>query len=150
MPSKRNYLSKPIVKLITSDSDYQKALVTRREVFIKEQKVPAEIEIDEFEQSSEHFLLVVADQPAATGRLRIKNHFIKFERIATLKDYRGQGLGKIIMEAMLAHAQKKYPTLTPYMHSQTEAVPFYEKLGWKTQGDIFFEANIPHRVMTFK
>lgn len=93
--------------------------------------------------------MVVAGIPAATGRLRVKNKFIKFERIATLNDYRGQGLGKILMEFMLAHAQKNYPTYTPYMHSQMDAVPFYEKLGWKAQGEIFFEANIPHRVMIF-
>jgi predicted GNAT family N-acyltransferase len=146
---RRNYLSNITVKLITSDAEYQEALSIRRKVFIQEQNVPEDIEIDEYEKTSEHFLLVVAGLPAATGRLRIKNKFIKFERIATLKDYRGQGLGKVLMESMLAHAQKNYPTYTPYMHSQMDAVPFYEKLGWKSQGDIFFEANIPHRVMIF-
>ena len=81
--------------------------------------------------------------------MRIKNKFIKFERIATLKDYRCQGLGKVLMQNMLFYAQKNYPTYIPYMHSQMDAVPFYEKLGWKSQGEIFFEANIPHRVMIF-
>jgi predicted GNAT family N-acyltransferase len=54
------------------DADYQEALSIRRQVFIQEQRVPEEIEIDEFEKSSEHFLLVVAGIPAATGRLRKK------------------------------------------------------------------------------
>lgn len=138
-----------IVKLITHESDYQDALSIRRQVFINEQNVPEEIEIDEFEKSSDHFLLVVAGKPAATGRLRVKNDLIKFERIATLKDYRGQGLGKKLMEFMLQYAQKNYPTLTPYMHSQMDAVPFYEKLGWTVKGEIFYEASIPHKAMTF-
>lgn len=118
-----------MVKLITVDTDYQEALGIRRKVFIQEQSVPQEIEIDEFEKSAEHFLLVVAGFPAATGRLRVKDKFIKFERIATLKDYRGQGLGKMLMAFMLEYAQKNYPAYTPYMHSQIGAVPFYEKLG---------------------
>lgn len=121
----------------------------RRQVFILEQNVPEDLEIDEFEKSAEYFLLLVAGSPAATGRLRVKNNLIKFERIATLKEYRGQGLGKILMEAMLEFAQKKYSHLTPYMHSQLEAVPFYEKLGWRAQGEIFYEAEIAHQVMTY-
>lgn len=150
MRLKRNCLLKTEVKLITTEADYLQALNIRREVFVQEQQVPEAIEIDEYEKVSEHFLLVVAGSPAATGRLRVKDKFIKFERIATLKTFRAQGLGRVLMEAMLSFAQKKYPTLTPYMHSQMDAVPFYEKLGWKPSGAIFHEANIPHRVMTFQ
>lgn len=147
---RRNYLLNIEVKLITSEADYESALSIRRKVFIEEQLVPEELEIDEFEKSAEHFLLVAAGHSAATGRLRVKTPFIKFERIATLKDHRGQGLGKILMETMLKHAKLKHPTLIPYMHSQLDAVPFYEKLGWAAEGEIFFEADIPHRVMTFQ
>ena len=93
---------------------------------------------------------MAAGYAAATGRLRVKKPYIKFERIATLSDHRGQGLGKILMQTMQKHAEIKHPTLIPFMHSQLDAVPFYEKLGWRAEGEIFFEADIPHRVMTFQ
>ena len=129
--------------------EYQAAVAIRREVFVLEQNVPESIEIDEFESSSQHFLIKLGEVAAATGRLRVKGETIKFERIATLKKFRGQGVGRELMNSMLEFAQKKYPQLTPYMHSQLEAVGFYEKLGWKPQGEVFFEANIPHKKMIF-
>jgi predicted GNAT family N-acyltransferase len=150
MLSKRNFLLKLEVKLINSEVDYLEALSIRREVFVIEQQVPEEIEIDDYEKSCEHFLLYSSLGPAATGRLRVKDQYIKFERIATRKKFRGQGLGRFLMQSLLTHALEKYPTLTPYMHSQLSAVPFYEKLGWKSEGEIFYEANIPHQTMTYQ
>lgn len=132
-----------------ASKDYAAALRIRREVFILEQKVPETIEIDEFESSSRHFLTVVGSGPVATGRLRVKDSYIKFERIAALQKVRGQGVGRHLMGAMLAFAQENYPQLQPYMHSQLDAVGFYEKLGWKPIGEIFFEAGIPHKKMIF-
>jgi predicted GNAT family N-acyltransferase len=134
-------------KIYYNSPEYQSALFIRREVFIQEQNVPEEIEIDEFECNSHHFLLTKASLPVACGRMRIKATYIKFERIASLKSHRGMGLGKMLMEKMQEFARLNYPELTPYMHSQLDAVPFYEKLGWTKQGEIFFEAGIPHLVM---
>lgn len=54
------------------------------------------------------------------------------------------------MLKMLEHAQRVHSNFTPYMHSQTVAVPFYEKLGWISVGNIFYEANVPHLAMIYK
>lgn len=137
------------VKFIHTDSDYEDVLAIRREVFIQEQNVPEEIEIDEFEMTSDHFLILVDDEPAGCGRMRLKDHYAKFERIATLKKFRGKGVGKKLMEFMMKHASEKYPNALPYMHSQAEAVSFYQKLGWTSKGDVFYEANIPHQTMIY-
>jgi predicted GNAT family N-acyltransferase len=140
------------MKTIKIDSilspEYQWALDIRKSVFVIEQNVPQELEVDQYETTSEHFLTTLESIPAATGRLRIKDNFIKFERIATLKTYRGKGVGKQLMEVMLNYAKSNYPGLQPYMHSQLDAVGFYEKLGWVSVGEVFYEANIPHRAMT--
>jgi predicted GNAT family N-acyltransferase len=135
-------------KIFYNTPEYLEALSIRREVFIKEQNVPENIEIDEYECNSHHFLLTKDSVPVACGRMRLKTPYIKFERIAGLKSHRGMGLGRVLMERMQEFARLNYPELTPYMHSQMEAVPFYEKLGWIKQGEIFFEAGIPHLVMT--
>jgi predicted GNAT family N-acyltransferase len=134
-------------KIYFNTPEYSEALAIRREVFITEQKVPENIEIDEFECNSHHFLLTINDEPAACGRMRSKGPFIKFERVATLKKYRGKGIGKKLMEGMQDFAQVNYPELIPFMHSQLEATNFYEKLGWTKAGEVFFEAGIPHLVM---
>jgi predicted GNAT family N-acyltransferase len=139
-----------VVKLALSDDEYQQVLAIRKEVFVKEQRVPESIEIDEFETTSDHFLVLVNNQPAACGRLRLKGQYAKFERIATLKQFRGSGVGSKLMAFMMSHARQKYSNALPYMHSQVEAVPFYQKLGWSAEGEIFYEANIPHQVMVFK
>lgn len=139
-----------VVKLVSTDGEYQQVLAIRKEVFVQEQKVPESIEIDEYETTSDHFLVLVDNQPAGCGRLRLKDHYAKFERIATLKQFRGTGVGSKLMAFMMGHARQKFPNALPYMHSQAEAVPFYEKLGWTAEGEIYYEANIPHRTMVFK
>ncbi|MFQ5729992.1 MAG: GNAT family N-acetyltransferase, partial [Waddliaceae bacterium] len=83
----------------------------------------------------------------ATGRFRVDGPFLKFERIATLPSARGKGVGKALMEAMQVAGYKKYPYHLPFMHSQSNVISFYEKLGWIPLGETFFEAGIPHRMM---
>ena len=139
-----------VFKLVSSDFEYQQVLSIRKEVFVEEQKVSESIEIDEFETTSDHFLVLINNQPAGCGRLRLKGHYAKFERIATLTQFRGRGFGSQLMSFMMGHARQKYPNAIPYMHSQAEAIPFYQKLGWKAEGEIFDEANISHQVMVFK
>lgn len=124
--------------------EYQLALSIRRRVFVEEQNVPEEIEIDEYEKVCIHFLTFHDDLPVATGRLRVKGEFIKFERIATLPEARGKGIGRSLMLQMMKEVAENYPTLIPYMHSQLGASPFYKKLGWRQEGEIFYEAGIAH------
>jgi predicted GNAT family N-acyltransferase len=130
--------------------EYQEALAIRKEVFIIEQRVPADLEIDEFEETAEHFLIFIDEEGASTGRLRIKDSYMKFERIATRKKFRGFGSGTRLMDEMLHHARALYPELQPYMHAQQDAVSFYERLGWKSEGEIFYEAGIPHQAMSLR
>lgn len=143
-------MSDVFVKLVTNEGEYQQVLTIRKEVFVKEQKLPESIEIDEYESSSDHFLVLVDGDPAGCGRMRLKDHYAKFERIATLKEYRQSGVGRALMAFMMDHARRKFPNALPYMHSQAEAVGFYAKLGWTAEGPIFYEANIPHQTMVFK
>lgn len=124
--------------------DYKEALRIRRTVFIEEQKVPEEIEIDEFEDSCTHFLIYEGAESLGAARLRVKGPWIKFERIAVLEHARGKGVGRALVEKMMAHAKVHFPHLTPMMNSQLSAEGFYQKLGWKPQGEVFHEAGIPH------
>lgn len=138
-------------KNVTFNSpEYFSAVKIRKDVFVIEQNIPENLEVDEYENSCQHFLTTVNDIPAGAGRLRVKDQYVKFERIACLKTFRGTGVGSNLMQKMLEYAQKNYPELTPYMHSQTIAVTFYEKLGWKPSGEVFYEADLPHLAMIYK
>ncbi|HXH30679.1 MAG TPA: GNAT family N-acetyltransferase [Bacteriovoracaceae bacterium] len=134
--------------LITDPADYASALRIRREVFIEEQSVPQEIEIDSFEDEALHFLCFKGLLPAGTGRLRKKSPFMKFERIATLKRFRRQGVGKNLVTHMQNHAQETFPDYLPAMHAQLDAVAFYKTLEWRAWGETFYEAGIPHLFLT--
>ncbi len=137
-------------KVTFNSPEYLNAVKIRKDVFVIEQNIPENLEVDEYENSCQHFLTTVNDVPAAAGRLRVKDQYVKFERIACLKSFRGTGVGTNLMQKMLEFALKTYPDLTPYMHSQTIAVAFYEKLGWIPSGEIFYEAGLPHLAMIYK
>lgn len=127
---------------------YQKSLTIRQEVFINEQEIDSRLEIDEHENDCTYFLTFFGEDIASTGRLRICGNKIKFERVATLKNFRGKHCGKKLMEEMLRYAKINHPELKPFMHAQLSAVSFYESIGWVKMGEEFSEAGIPHHAMT--
>ena len=134
--------------LSSKDPGYREVLAIRRTVFVEEQKVPAALEVDAYEDEACFFLVRVGGRALGTGRFRVKGTQLKFERIATLKEARGRGIGAALMRRMEAEAEARFPKLEPYMHAQADAVPFYEKIGWRRVGAAFFEAGIEHVAMT--
>lgn len=125
---------------------YQDALTIRRDVFIKEQGVSEEIEI-EGEEGCLHFVLYQDDNPVATCRLLKKEHHVaKLQRMAVLKEGRGLQLGKELMrEAEKIAAEHGINEII--LGAQNTAIGFYEKLGYQIEGDEFLDANIPHHMM---
>lgn len=119
-------------------------LSVRHEVFVVEQKVPAEIEEDEHDPLCVHFLACDdTGTPIGTARLSAGG---KVGRLAVLAEHRGRGLGRALMLAVIAAAEKKnLPELR--LHAQTHSIPFYESLGFRAEGPVFDEAGIPHRRM---
>ncbi|MCW8785201.1 MULTISPECIES: GNAT family N-acetyltransferase [Bacillus] len=119
----------------------------RKEVFVKEQHVPEEEEIDQFEDTSEHIVIYDGGQPVGAGRWRLKNGHGKLERICVMKSHRSLGVGAIIMQALEKAAAAKGAD-SFILHAQTQAVPFYEKQGYRvTSGEEFLDAGIPHLEM---
>ncbi|MDH5767324.1 MAG: GNAT family N-acetyltransferase, partial [Gammaproteobacteria bacterium] len=70
-------------------------------------------------------------------------------RMAVLKEWRNQGVGKLLLDALLNYAKKSaYPEI--YLHAQLTAIPFYEKSGFIIHSDEFMDAGIPHKTMILK
>lgn len=112
----------------------------RREVFIEEQAVPEAEEWDDEDAVCVHALASLNREPVGTGRL---NPGGKIGRIAVKAARRGRGIGTEILRVLLREAYHR-GIREPYLHAQLQAVPFYEKLGFRVEGEVFDEAGIPH------
>lgn len=113
----------------------------RFEVFVEEQKVPAEIELDDMDAVCLHAVAYdAAGTPIGTGRLLPDGHI---GRMAVRKVARGSGVGGALLQALMAQAQARGDQLVA-LSAQTHAAPFYERFGFAIDGEEFYEAGIPH------
>lgn len=142
-----NDLSKRLeIKVADWKKDKGDLINIRRRVFIEEQKVPEELEWDEFDDSSIHFLATLDEKAVAVARLKADG---QIGRMAVLPEHRNQGLGSLLLQFVLQQAAKQQLDKV-YLHAQTTAIRFYKKQGFITCSEIFHEANIPHREMLKK
>ncbi|HWR07437.1 GNAT family N-acetyltransferase [Sporomusa sp.] len=136
------------VQRVTTQCQLDEALRIRVAVFVTEQGVPQEAEIDEHEALAEHILVYNEDKlPVGTGRFRIIDGIAKLERICVLAAYRQYGLGRQIV-GKLEEIAKEQGLTKVKLHGQTHAEHFYNKLGYKRMSDVFIEEGIPHILMT--
>lgn len=134
------------VTLVNSEKQLKDAYAVRVRVFVDEQKVPPDEEIDQHEESATHFVVYDQDQPIGAGRLRELDGFGKVERICIDSDYRKKGIGKLLMDAIETEGIKRGYTKFK-LNAQIQAVPFYSKLGYEICSGEFLDAGIPHVTM---
>ena len=116
-------------------------------VFVIGQNCPEELEW-EYEEESTHFLVLDNGESVATARHRKTDKGYKLERFAVLESEREKGYGKIVLKAILDDLSDFKGLI--YMHAQKQVLPFYEKLGFKKEGEEFEEAGIMHFKMYLK
>jgi len=125
------------------------AYAIRHAVFVEEQGIPAELEIDDYDPIAEHALAFVDGQCVATARIYLDEQDpskAKIGRMAVLKEFRGQGIGTALLgEAIRAGMMQGASVFE--LHAQQSAAPFYAKLQFKPDGPIFDEVGIPHQCM---
>lgn len=119
----------------------------RRIVFVEEQGVPEELDLDGLDPECLH-VLAWNDQGRPIGTARMQEDG-KIGRMAVLKHWRGRGVGRLLLEALLIEAAARGLSRV-HLAAQTQAIGFYEKHGFQATGDIFLDAGIPHRTMTMK
>jgi predicted GNAT family N-acyltransferase len=136
------------VRRIDSGVDMGAAFAIRQKVFVDEQKVDPELEYDEFEGTSHHYLASIEELPIGTARWRHTEKGIKLERFAVLDEYRDKGIGSALLKDVLADVLEQEKPV--YLHAQVQVVPFYEKFGFKAVGDEFIEADIRHYKMIYE
>ena len=126
---------------------FQEAFQIRKRVFIEEQGVPEEMELDEFDLLSQHALAYVNTLCVGTARLvKANSHQAQIGRMAVLSPYRKQGIGRALLTRFICLA-KEAGTQILTLHAQLDAIPFYEKFDFIAEGPTYTEAGIPHRNM---
>lgn len=113
-------------------------------VFVGEQGVPPEMELDEHDPLSLHAVCETDDgHVVGTGRLLPDGHI---GRLAVARDWRGHGVGGRILEALVAEAARRdLPEVV--LHAQAQTQGFYRRHGFEPDGPLFDEAGIAHRLM---
>jgi len=116
----------------------------RTVVFVGEQQVPPELEIDGRDGECVHVLAESGEGEAiGTGRLMPDG---RIGRMAVLREWRGSGVGAAMLRALMAEAKRR-GFREAYLHSQSHARDFYARLGFTAEGEEYLEAGIPHIAM---
>lgn len=130
-----------------TDADWPACREIRARVFIEEQGVPEEIEYDGLDDGCVQLVACIGEAVVGTARLRIVDGVAKAERVAVDRDRRRGGIGQALMRGLEQQARDRGHDRI-VLNAQLAAVPFYESLGYRAEGECFEEAGIPHRRMT--
>lgn len=131
------------VKTATWQDDHATLKAIRFEVFVEEQNVPADEEVDRFDPVSIHAIAWVDGVAAACGRLLPDGHI---GRMAVRKPYRGKNIGAAVLEHLIERARQRGDREV-VLSAQTHAIGFYEKFGFVAYGPEYLDCDIPHRDM---
>jgi len=137
-----------IIKRATDPNDIEACLKIRKEVFVIEQGISADIEPDAQDRAALHFLALLNGHPAGAARVLMRNdRTARIGRVAVLRPQRGLGIGGKLMDAIEKDPELK--TIESFvLHAQLHAVSFYQRLGYEIHGEEFIsEAGKRARVM---
>jgi len=119
----------------------------RDKVFIREQKVPVELEWDNKDNTCHHALALSENGDAiGCGRITPEGHI---GRVAVLAEWRKKRIGTAILEMLVDYARSQNYALVE-LNAQVQVIELYKKFGFEAEGDVFMDANIPHRRMVLQ
>lgn len=125
--------------------DLATCLRLRRVVFMEEQGVSEQDEIDGLDPACQHLLALVDDVPAGTARIYLAGSTAKIGRVCVLSDHRGAGIGAALIRKALELSKGR--ATQARLGAQTYALAFYERLGFAAVGEVYDDAGIPHQDM---
>ena len=118
----------------------QWAVPIRCAVFVDEQKVPSEMELDDWDAMSVHAVAFAEAAPVGTGRLLPDGHI---GRMAVARTARGAGIGSALLRALMDEARRRGHR-EAMLSAQTHAIEFYRRHGYEIAGSEYLDAGIPH------
>jgi len=133
-----------VVRRVTWEGAEAAIRSVREAVFVREQGVPLDIEMDGLDGACVQVLAVTADtDPVGTARLAPDG---RIGRMAVVSHWRGHGVGSALVDALVGIAVDLGLSRV-HLAAQTHAIPFYEHRGFQVEDAVFLEAGIAHRHM---
>jgi predicted GNAT family N-acyltransferase len=137
----------PVIREIAGPAEWEAALALRIAVFVDEQGGPLSDEPDAWDPQARHW--IVLEHERIVGVARVYEPYpgtAKIGRVAIAEGARGRGYGNALMVALVEWCRaKRFAEVI--LDAQEYAIPFYERLGFTSEGDPFMDAGIPHRRM---
>ena len=135
-----------VIELLPWEKAREHAAPIRFTVFVEEQGVPREIELDEMDKECIHAVAFHEEKPIATARLLPDGHI---GRMAVLKEWRGRGIGGLMLQQLVNEARKRGHKEV-MLSAQVHASAFYRAYGFAEEGAEYMDAGIPHRDMRLR
>lgn len=133
-----------IVKLVENEDEMAGAVSVRMRIFVVEQQIPAEEELDEEDATATHAVAIHQEQVVGTGRLIYRGESTaQIGRMAVDQQFRRQGVGGLILQCLEEEARSQGIGQC-ILHAQEYVKSFYAGHGYQERGDVFLEANIRH------
>ena len=141
-------MEEPTVKLVETEEEMEGALSVRFRVFVAEQNVPMDEELDEFDSSATHAIVLSQGEVVATGRVVYGNEdsAARIGRMAVDREWRRKGIGGRLLTFLEEEAATQGVS-TYILNAQEYVKDFYASHGYVERGETFLEANIVHILM---
>src|SRR5436305_475258 len=134
----------PEVRRVQNSKELNTCYLVRMAVFVDEQKVPPWEEMDAYDEAADHFAVFRNSEIVGTARIvDIGDNTGKIGRVAILKESRNLGIGRALMLHVIGVGFDKYECLI--LDAQLPVIPFYERLGFAVEGEVFLDAGIEHK-----
>lgn len=132
------------VRVLPPGADLVAAVALRFEVFVDEQAVPPEEELDGHDETATHFGAFTAGALVGVARVVDAGDGIaKIGRVAVRAATRGTGVGRVLMEGVLAWCAG-HGYRVALLDAQCQVEDFYARLGFVSEGEVFLDAGIDH------
>ncbi|MGI5959737.1 MAG: GNAT family N-acetyltransferase [Massiliimalia sp.] len=128
----------------TTEEEKKQCFSIREKVFVEEQGFSIENEFDAIDQEAHHLLFLDDETPIATARLFLENGTWHIGRICVLKEYRGQNIGKFLVEECVQKAKELGESNQVWLDAQCRVRGFYEALGFEARGEEHLDEWCPH------
>ena len=135
-----------VIEVAGDHARMEQAWALRRRVFIEEQHVPEEIELDADDARAIHALALEGERPVGCGRMLERDGYVKIGRMAVLAARRRAGVGRRLLAFLIERARRR-GFKRAVLDAQLHAEGFYLKQGFTPVGEVFEEAGIMHRRM---
>jgi predicted GNAT family N-acyltransferase len=138
-----------IVEIRATDPLISAVYALRHEVFVVEQGVPEELEVDEDDKVAAHLAALSDGHVVGTLRIVLHERMAKIGRMAVSASSPNKGIGRELMEFAAATAARGGAEEI-ILGAQLTAREFYKRLGYAEEGAVFDDAGIPHVMMRKK